>query len=135
MLTTSQACLATSSADLGILFQRPRHPISKRNPPTCCLINCEAKEVVYHQVSYMDVWWYTILLASQLIRQQVGGFLFDVGRLERCKSMPRSAKDIAKHAEDVAKHAEVGRGHCQACLECCKHAYTSQVPTNSNVYN
>ena len=56
----------------------------------------------------MEVWWYTILLASQLIRQQVGGFLFDVGRLERCKSMPRSAKDIAKHAEDVAKHAEVG---------------------------
>ena len=60
--------------------------------------------------------------ASKLIRQKVGGFLFDVGCLERCKacqgrprtlpsmsrtllsmlktlqSMPRSAKDVAKHA-------------------------------------
>ena len=41
--------------------RRPRHaflqglrsPTSKKNPPTCCLISCEAKGVVYHQVSMM----------------------------------------------------------------------------------
>ena len=62
-------------------------------------------------------------MASRLIRQQVGGFLFDVGLLGPCKSMPRWAKDLAKHAkdiakyvEDVAKHAEVSRGRCQTCL-------------------
>ena len=35
-----------------------------------------------------------------------GGFLFDVGLLGLCRSMPRSAKDLTKHAKDVAKHAE-----------------------------
>ena len=54
-----------------------------------------------------------------------GGFLFDVGLLIPCRSMPKSAKDLAKHAEDVAKHAEVGRGHYQACLGVAKQAYTS----------
>ena len=29
--------------------QGPRSPASKKNPPTCCLISCEAKGVVYHQ--------------------------------------------------------------------------------------
>ena len=54
-----------------------------------------------------ETWWYTTPLASRLIRQQVrGGFLFDVGLLGPCRSMPRSAKDLAKHAKDVAKHAE-----------------------------
>ena len=43
-----------------------------------------------------ETWWYTTPLASQLIRQQVEGFLFDVGLLGPCKSMPRSAKDLAK---------------------------------------
>ena len=41
--------LATSSADLSMLLQGPRSPTSKRNPPTCCLISCEVKGVVYHQ--------------------------------------------------------------------------------------
>ena len=84
-----------------------------------------ANGVVYHQASIYETWWYATPLTSQLIRQQVGGFLFDVGLLGPCKSMPRSAKDLAKHAEDVAKHAEVGRGRCQACLGVAKQAYTS----------
>ena len=29
--------------------QGPRSLISKKNPPICCLISCEAKGVVYHQ--------------------------------------------------------------------------------------
>ena len=53
----------------------------------------------------IEVWWYTTPLTSQLIRQQVGGFLFDVGLLGPCRSMPRSAKDLAKQAKDLAKHA------------------------------
>ena len=82
--------------------------------------------------SSIEVWWYTTPLTSQLIRQQVGGFLFDMGLLGPCKSMPRwakdlakHAKDIAKHAEDVAKHAEIGQGRCQACVGVAKQAYTS----------
>ena len=38
--------------------QGPRSPISKKNPPICCLISCEAKGVVYHQTLY-ETWWYT----------------------------------------------------------------------------
>ena len=78
---------------------------------------------------YIEAWWYTTPLTSQFIRQQVGGFLFDVGLLGPCRSMPRSAKDLAKHANDLAKHAKVSRGRCQACLGVVKQAYTSYVPT------
>ena len=69
------------------------------------------------------VWWYTTPLTSQLIRQQVGGFLFDVGLLGPCKSMLRSAENVAsmprtlqsmprtlqsmpRTAKDIAKHAQ-----------------------------
>ena len=37
----------------------PRSPTSKKTPPTCCLISCEAKGVVYHQASIYETWWYT----------------------------------------------------------------------------
>ena len=68
-------------------LQRPRHawqrpwptlacfckvlgvPHQKEIPPTCCLISCEVKEVVYHQASIYETWWYTTPLASQFIRQ------------------------------------------------------------------
>ena len=74
----------------------------------------------------------------------MGGFLFDVGRLRRCKacqgrprtlpSMPRtlpsmlrtlqgmlrSAKNVAKHAEDVAKHAKDVARHAEVGQECCQ---------------
>ena len=53
--------------------------------------------------------------ASKLIRQKVGGFLFDVGRQGRCKayrgrprtlqSMPRTLQNMPRSAEDIAKHA------------------------------
>ena len=99
-------------------LQGPRSPTSKRNSLTCCLISCEAKRVIYHQASIYETWWYTTPLTSQLIRQQVVGFLFDVGFLGPCRSIPRSAKDLAKHAE-------VGRGRCQACQGVAKQAYTS----------
>ena len=63
-------------------LQGPRSPTLKKNPSICYLISCEAKGIVYHQVSYMKAWWYTTSLASQLIRQQVGGGgFFDVGLL------------------------------------------------------
>ena len=53
--------------------------------------------------------------ASKLIRQKVGGFLFDVGRQGHCKayrgrprtlqSMPRTLQNMPRSAEDIAKHA------------------------------
>ena len=48
---------------------QPRRPTSKENPPTFCLISCEAKGVVYHQVScdHRDALWYTTPFISQLI--------------------------------------------------------------------
>ena len=139
--TTSQACFATSQACLQrprrprhAFLQGPKSPTSKKNPPTFCLISCEAKGVVYHRAS--ETQWYTTPLASQLIRQQVGGFFFDVGLVGPCKNACRGrrerckhAQDVAKYAQDVAKHAENVRGRCQACLGVAKQAYTSQVPT------
>ena len=66
MLCNVLGMLATSLADLGMLLQGSRSPTSKRNPPTCYLIiSCE-------------VWWYTTPLASQLIRQQVGGGFYSM---------------------------------------------------------
>ena len=71
--------------------------------------------VVYYSLSY----------TAYKAASGEGGVLFDVGLLGPCRSMPRSAKDLAKHAENVAKHAEVRRGRCQACLGVAKQAYTS----------
>ena len=39
-------------------------PHKKKTLPTCCLISCEAKGVVYHQASRYETWWYTTPLAS-----------------------------------------------------------------------
>ena len=64
MLCKVLGMLATSLADLSMLLQGPKSPTSKRNPPTCCLISCEVKGVAYHQVSYMEAWWYTTPLAG-----------------------------------------------------------------------
>ena len=106
---------------------QPRRPTSKENPPTFCLISYEIKGVVYHQASLwsQETWWYTTPFASQLIRQKVEGFSFDVGCLGRYKaclgrprtlssmprtlqSMPRTLQGMPRTAEDVAsmpKHA------------------------------
>ena len=68
-------------------------------------------------------WWYTTPLTSQLIRQQVGGFLFDVRLLRPCGSMPRSAKDLTKHAKDLAKYAEdLAKSMPRSAEDIAKHA-------------
>ena len=81
------------------------------------------------KLSYIEAWWYTTPLASQLIRKQVGGFIFDVGFLGPCGKHAEEAEDVAsmprtlpRHAQDVAKHAKEAE-------DVAKHAYTSQVPT------
>ena len=51
MLYNVLGMLATSSASSACFPQGPRSPTSKKYPPTCCLISCEAKGVVYHQAS------------------------------------------------------------------------------------
>ena len=70
MLRNVLGMLATSSASSACFPQGPRSPTSKIKPPTCFLISCEAKGVVYHQASnILRAWWYTTPLASQLIRK------------------------------------------------------------------
>ena len=51
MLCNVLGMLATSSASSACFSQGLRSPTSKKYPPTCCLISCEAKGVLYHQVS------------------------------------------------------------------------------------
>ena len=135
-LCNSQACLAMSSADLSMfcnvlgmlckVLGRPQHALCFATPLACFTRSLAHLGMLLQ--GPMEAWWYTTPLASQLIRQQVRGFLFDVGLLGPCKSMSRWTKDLAKHAKDIAKHAEVSRGRCQACLGVAKQAYTSQVP-------
>ena len=55
MLCNVLGMLATSSASSACYPQGPRSPTSKIKPPTCFLISCEAKGVVYHQASLL-VW-------------------------------------------------------------------------------
>ena len=107
-----------------MLLQGPRSPTSKRNPPTCCLISCEVKGVVYHQTLY-ETWWYTTPLASQLIRQQVGGFIFDVGLLGHCEKACRGGQGRCQACLGRCEACRGGRGRCQACLGVAKQAYTS----------
>ena len=59
----------------------------------------DAKDVV-SMPRMLEAWWYTTPLASQLIRQQVGGGggFFDVGLLGTCKNACRGR-----------------RGRCKAC--------------------
>ena len=59
-----------------------------------------------HVLQAFEAWWYTTPLASQLIRKQVGGFIFDVGLLGPCGKH-------AEEAEDVARVAKACLGRCQ----------------------
>ena len=94
---------------LGNVLRHPRHalqrlrsPTSKKNPPTYCLISCEAKGVVYHQASIYETQWYTTPLVSRLIRQQVEGFFFDVGLLGPAKM---HAEDVLMWESKMCRHA------------------------------
>ena len=70
--------------------QRPRHALQRPRPP----------------------------LASQLIRQQVGGVFFDVELLGPCEKACRGGRGRCEACLG-------GRGRCQACLGVAKQAYTS----------
>ena len=88
--------------------------------------------IFYENCVYTSIYWSLVVhysLDFTVYKAASGGFLFDVGLLGPCRSMPRSAKDLAKHANDLAKHAKVSRGRCQASLGVVKQAYTSYVPT------
>ena len=79
---------------LGMLRNVESHIEEK--PPTCCIINCESKGVVYHQVSCR-------------------------GRRGRCKACLGHCKACLGRCEACRG----GRGRCQACLGVAKQAYTS----------
>ena len=53
----------------------------------------------------MKAWWYTTPLASQLIRKQVRGFIFDVGLLGPCGKLAEEAEDVASMPRTLQKHA------------------------------
>ena len=129
---------------LGNVLGRPRHALQGPWPTSACF--CKVLRVPHqrnppppHLLPYKlwsqgsSVSWnfiygslvvhYSLGFTAYKATSGGGGFLFDVGLLRPCRSMPRSAKDLAKHAKDLAKHAEdvakyakVGWGRCQACL-------------------
>ena len=47
----------------------------------------------------------TTPLASQLIRKQVGGFIFDVGLLGPCGKHAEEAEDVASMPRTLPRHA------------------------------
>ena len=55
-----------------VFLQGPRSPTSKKNSPTCCLISCEAKKIVYHQASIYETWFtvYTFQLLPIVFLKQ-----------------------------------------------------------------
>ena len=60
----------------------PRHAWQRPRPPR------HASQHPRHALQHpMEAWWYTTPLASQLIRQQVGGYFFDVGLLGPCEKV------------------------------------------------
>ena len=79
----------------------------------------------------MRAWWYTTPLASQLIRKQVGGFVFDVGLLGPCGKHAEEAENVASMPRTLQaclgryEACQGGRERCQACLGVAKQAYTS----------
>ena len=73
----------------------------------------------------LQTWWYTTPLASQLIRQQVGGFFFDVGLLGPCEKACRGGRGRCKACLGRYEACRGGQGRCQACLGVAKQAYTS----------
>ena len=54
---------------------------------------------------WLEAWWYTTPLASQLIRKQVGGFIFDVGLLGPCGKHAEEAEDVASMPRTLPRHA------------------------------
>ena len=88
-------------------------PHRRKNPPTCCLISCETKGVVYHQTS---------------IYMKLGGTLlpwlhsFNVGLLGPCENACRGGRGCCKHAQDVAKHAQDVTKHAEEAEDVAKHA-------------
>ena len=125
-LCNSQACLATSSAVLGMLCNvlgmlckvlgRPQHALCFATPLACFTRSLAHLGMLLQ--GPMEAWWYTTPLASQLIRQQMGGggvsSMWDSQDLEKTcqgrprtlQSMPRALQSMPRSAEDVAKHAQ-----------------------------
>ena len=79
MLCNVLGMLATSSAVLGMFQQGPRS-LWYTTPLTSQLIRQQVGGFLFD----VGTWWYITPLVSQLIRQQGGGFLFDVGLLGPC---------------------------------------------------
>ena len=106
----SQRSSVPPSFDVGVLG-----PCEKACRGRCkaCLGHCKAYKA----------WWYITPLASQLIRQQVGGFFFNVGLLEPCEKACQGGQGRYQAYLGRCKACRWGRGRCQACLGIAKQAY------------
>ena len=125
MLCNVLGMLATSLADLGMFLQGPRSPTSKRNPPICCLISCEVKGVVYHQVSIYGNLVVHYSLGFTAYKAASGGVFLRCGTPRTLrKGMPKRPRTLQAYLGHC-KACLGGRGRCQACLGVAKQAYTS----------
>ena len=104
LLGNSQACLATSSADFGMLCNVLGM--------LCNVISFTAYKAASGG-GFFDVG--PLEPCKKACRERRGRY--------------KHAQDVEKHAQDIAKQAEDGRGRCQACLGVAKQVYTSQVLT------
>ena len=78
------------------LRSMPRRPRTLPSMPKSCQASLHI--LGSHIKRAMEAWWYTTPLTSQLIRQQIGGYFFDVGLLGPCGKHAEEAEDVAKHA-------------------------------------
>ena len=88
-------------------LQRPRSPTSKKNPPTCCLISCEAKGVVYHQASMWD---------SQDIAKHAEDVASMPRTLQACLGRCKACLGCCKACRGWLRTLPSMPRRCQACL-------------------
>ena len=82
-----QACLGRCQGMPRTLPSTPRRPRTLPSKPRSCQASLH---ILGSHIKRA--------LASQLIRKQVGGFIFDVGLLGPCGKHAEEAEDVAKQA-------------------------------------
>ena len=129
---TLQACLGRCQGMPRTLPSMPRRPRTLPSMPRSCQASLH---ILGSHIKRAGTWWYTTPLASQLIRKQVGGFIFDVGLLGPCEkhaeeaedvaSMPRTLQSMPRTLRSMPRTLPSMPRSCQACLGVAKQAYTS----------
>ena len=108
---------------LGCFPQGPRSPTSKIKPPTCFLISCEAKGVVYHQASIYENLVVHYSLGFTAYKEASRGFYLRCGTPRtlrepcrggrgRCQGMPRTLQSMPRRPRTLPSKPR----SCQASL-------------------